>query len=128
MSRVLLTVILLDVCWLEILWVLDVVEDSAKGGEAIGVVRKLWSTSCVDDILCIHDGVGYLFPIMPTVVVAVWLRPRSLVCLRLVTPGAMTARSFLILLISLVLLLLLLLMLVASGGTACLRYDCCGSP
>ena len=123
-----LTVVLLDVRGLEILWVLDVVEDSAKGGEAIGVVRKLCSTSCVDDILCIHDGVSYLFPVMPTVVVAVWLRPRSFVCLRLATPGAMTARSFLILLISLVLLLLLLLMLVASGGMACLMYDCCRSP
>ena len=98
------------------------------GGEAIGVVSKLCSASCVDDFPCIHDGVGYLFSVMPTVVVSVWLRPRSLVCLRLATPGAMTARSFLILLISLVLLLLLLLTLVASRGTACLRYDCCGSP
>ena len=123
-----LTVVLLDVCRLEILWVLDVVEDSAEGREPIGVVRKLCSASGIDDIPGIHDGVGYLFPVMPTVVVAVWLRPRSLVCLRFATPGVMTARSFLILLISLVLLLLLLLTLVASGGTACLRYDCCSSP
>ena len=123
-----LTVVLLDVRRLEILWVLDVVEDSAEGGEAIGVVRKLCSASCIHDIPCIHNGVGYLFPVVPTVVVAVWLRPRSLVCLRLATPGAMTARSFLILLISLVLLILLLLILVASRGTVCLRYDYCGSP
>ena len=68
------------------------------GGEAIGVVSKLCSASCVDDFPCIHDGVGYLFSVMPTVVVSVWLRPRSLVCLRLATPGTMTARSFLILL------------------------------
>ena len=71
-----LTVVLLDICWLEILWVFNVVEDSAEGGEVIGVVRKLCSASCVDDILCIHDGVGYLFPVVPTVVDAVWLRPR----------------------------------------------------
>ena len=123
-----LTVILLDVCWLEILWILNVVEDSAEGGEAIGVVRKLCSASCVDDIPCVYDGIGYLFPVVPTVVVAVWLRPRGLVYWWLAVPGAMAARGFLILLISLVLLLLLLLTLVASGGTACLRYDCCGSP
>ena len=125
---VFLTVVLLDVCWLEIIWVLNVVEDSAEGGEAIGVVRKLCSVPCDDDISCIHDGIGYLFPVVPTVVVAVWLRPRSLICLQLATRWAMTARSFLILLISLVLLLMLLLTLVASGGTACLRYDCCCSP
>ena len=125
MSRVLLTVILLDVCWLEILWVLNVVEDSTEGGEAIGVVRKLWYASCVDDILCVHDRIGYLFPVVPTVVVVVRLRPRGLDFWWLATPVAVAARNFLI---SLVLLLMLLLALVASGGTACLRYDCCSSP
>ena len=45
-----LTVVLLDVCRLEILWVLDVVEDTAEGGETIGVVCKLCSESCVDDV------------------------------------------------------------------------------
>jgi hypothetical protein len=125
----LLTIILLDVCRLEILWVLDVVEDSAKGGEAIGVVHKLCSTSCVDDIPCVHDGIGYLFPVVPVdIVIVVWLRLRDLVYWWLAAPGAMAARGFLILLISLVLLLLLLLMLVASGGTACLMYDYCRSP
>jgi len=69
----LLTVVFLDVGMLEILRVLDVVEDSAKGRELIGVVCKVCSASCVDDIMCINDGVGYLFPVMPTVVVAVWL-------------------------------------------------------
>ena len=131
LSRVLLTVVLLDVCRLEILWVLDVVEDTAEGGETIGVVCKLCSASCVDDVPCVHDGIGYLFPVVPTVVVvvvAVWLRARSLICLWLATSGAMTTRSFLILLVSSVLLLRLLLTLVASGGTACLRYCCCSSP
>jgi hypothetical protein len=85
--------------------------------------------SCVDDVPCVHDGIGYFIPVVPAVVVAVvWLRPMGLVYWRLATLGAMVARDFLILLISSVLLLLLLLTLVASGGMACLRYDCCGSP
>src|SRR6185503_3468392 len=126
---VLLTVVLLDVCGLEILWVLAVVESPAQGLEAVGVVCKLSSAYCVDDVPCVHDGIGYLIPVVPAViVVAVWLRPRGLVYWWLATPGAMAARGFLILLISLVLLLLLLLTLVASGGTACLRYDYCSSP
>ena len=124
-----LTVILMDVRWLEILRVLDVVKSPAQCLEAIRVVRKLCSASCIDDIPCIHDGIGYLFPVVPAViVVAVWLRPRGLVYWWLATPGAMAARGFLILLVSLVLLLLLLLTLVASGATACLRYNCCSSP
>ena len=124
-----LTIVLLDVCRLEILRVLDVVESPAQGLETVEIVRKLCSASCVNDISCVDDGIGYLFPVVPAViVVAVWLRPRGLVYWWLATPGVMAARSFLILLISLVLLLLLLLTLVASGGTACLRYDCCGSP
>ena len=124
-----LTVVLLEICGFEVFWVLDVVEDTTEGGETIGVVCKLYSASCVDDVLCVHNGIGYLFPIVPTVVVvAVWLRARSLICLWLATSGAMTTRSFLILLVSSVLLFLLLLTLVASGGTACLRYYCCGSP
>ena len=117
LSRVLLTVVLLDVCRLEILWVLDVVEDTAEGGETIGVVCKLCSASCVDDVPCVHDGIGYLFPVVPTVVVVAGsLRARSLICLWLAISRAMTTRSFLILLVSLVLLFLLLLTLVASGG------------
>ena len=124
-----LTVVLLDVRRLENLRVLDVVESLAQGLEAVGVVRKLYSASCVDDVPCVHNGIGYLFPIIPTVVVvAIWLRVRSLICLWLATSRAMTTHSFLILLVSLVLLLLLLLTLVASGGTACLRYYCCSSP
>ena len=123
-----LTVVLLDVRRLEILWVLDVVEDFAESLEAIGVVRELCSTSGIDDIPGVHDRIGYLFPVVPAVVVAVWLRPRGLFYWWLATPRVMVARDFLFLLISLVLLLLLLLMLVAPGGTTCLRYDYCGSP
>ena len=126
-----LTVVLLDVRRLEILWALDVVEDSAEGLEAIGVVCKLRSASCVDDVPCIHYRVGYLFPVVPVVVVVVvviWLRPRGLVCRLLATLGAMAARGFLIVLISLNLLLRLLLSMVTSRSTACLRYDCCCSP
>ena len=123
-----LTVVLLDVRGLEILRVLDIVEDSAEGLEAIGVVRKLRSASCVDDVTCVHYGVSYLFPVLPAVVVAIWLRPRGLVCRLLATPGAMVARGFLILLISLILLLQLLLTMMASMSIACSRYDCCGGP
>ena len=80
MSRILLTVVLLDVRRLEILWVLDVVESPAQGLEAIGVVCKVFSASCVDDVPCVHDGIGYFFPVVPAVaVVVVWLRPRGLV-------------------------------------------------
>ena len=124
-----LTVVLLDVRRLEILRVLDVVESLAQGMEAVEVVRKLRSASCINDVPCVHNRIGYLFPVVPAVIViVVWLRLRGLVYWWLAAPGAMAARGFLILLISLVLLLLLLLTLVASGGTACLRYDCCSSP
>ena len=71
-----LTVILLDICGFEILWVLDIVKDAVEGWEAIGVVYKLSYASCVDDVPCVHDGISYLFPVVPTViVVAIWLRP-----------------------------------------------------
>ena len=75
-----LTVVLLDVLGLEVLRVLNVVEDSAEGLEVIGVVRKLRSVSCVDYISRIHYGIGYLLPVVPAVVVVIWLRLRSLVC------------------------------------------------
>ena len=130
MLTVVLLDVLLDVCRLEILRVLDVVESLAQGLETVGVVSKLRSVSSIDDVPCIHNGIGYFFPVVPTVVVvvAVWLRARSLICLWLATSGTMTTCSFLILLVSSVLLFLLLLTLVASGGTACLRYCYCGSP
>ena len=83
-----LTVILLDVRMLEILRVLDVVENLAQGLEAVGVVGKLHSASCVDDVPCVQNGIGYLFSVVPTVVVvAVWLRARSLIYLWLATSG-----------------------------------------
>ena len=71
-----LTVVLLDVRRLEILWVLDVVEDSAEGLKAIKVIRNLRSAYCVDDVPCVHYGIGYFLPIVSAVVVvAIWLRP-----------------------------------------------------
>ena len=66
-----LTVVLLDVRRFEILRVLDVVEDSAEGLEVIGVVCKLRSASCVDDVLCVHYGIGYFLPIVATIVAAI---------------------------------------------------------
>ena len=92
-----------SICGFEILWVLDVVEDATEGREAIGNVRKVGTASCIDDVLCIHPGVGYFFKVATAVVVAVWLRPWSLDCWWLSTPRAMTARNFLLLLVSLVL-------------------------
>ena len=116
-----LTVVLSDVRWLEILRVLGIVEDSTEGLEVIRIVHKLRSTSCVDDVPCIHYEIGYLLPIVPAVVVvAIWLRPRGLVC-----PGSMVTCNFLILLVSLILLLQLLLSVMASRSATCLRYDCC---
>ena len=76
-----LTIVLLDVRGLEILRLLGVVENSTEGLEAIGIVCKLRSASCVDDVPCVHYGISYFLPVAPTVVVvAIWLRPRSLVC------------------------------------------------
>ena len=73
-----LIIILLDVCGFEIFWVLDIVKDAAEGWEAIGVVCKLRSTSCVDDVPCVHYGISNFFPVVPAVVVvAIWLRPRG---------------------------------------------------
>ena len=81
-----LTVALLDVRRIEILRVLNVVEGSAQCLEAIGVVREVCSASCVDDVPC--NGIGYLFPVVPAViVVVVWLRSRGLVYWWLATPG-----------------------------------------
>ena len=100
-----LTIVHLDVRGLEILRVLNVVEDSAEGLEAIGIVCKLRSASCIDDVPCVHYGVGYFFPVLPAVVVVIWLRPRSLVCRWLAIPGAMKACDFLVLLVSLILLI-----------------------
>ena len=126
LGRVLLTIVLLDVYGLEILWVLGVVEDSAKGLEAVGVVCKLRSASCVDNVPCVHYGIGYFLPVVPAIVVATWLRPRILVCRWLATSGAMDPCDFLILLNFFILLLQQLLSVTASEGKACLRYDCCG--
>ena len=86
-----LTVVLLDVRWLEILWVLDIVKDSAEGLEAIGIICKLQSASYIDDVSCVHYGMGYFLPVVAAVVAAIQLRPRSLVCWWLTTPGVMNA-------------------------------------
>ena len=121
----LLTVILLDVCGFEILWVEDVVEDATEGRKAIGSVRKVRSASCVNDVSCIQPGVAYFFEVM-TAVVTVRLRPWGLDCWWLSTPGTMTACDFLVFLVSLVLLFLLMKM--ASRDTTCLRYNYCSGP
>ena len=78
---------------------------TAEGWKAIGVVCKMRSVSCIDDMLCIHPRIGYFFKVADAVIVAIWLRPWSLDCRWLSTPGAMTTCNFLLLLVSLVLLL-----------------------
>ena len=100
-----LTVVLLDICWFEILSVLGVVENAVEGWKAVGIICKLQSASYIDDVSCVHYGMGYFLPVVAAVVAAIQLRPRSLVCWWLTTPGAMDACDFLILLISLILLL-----------------------
>ena len=119
MSRILLTVILLDVSRLEVFWVHDVVESAAKGWKSVGIICKMRLASCIDDILCIHPRVGYFFMVVPAAVVAVLLRPCSLVCCGLSTPRTLAASDFLLLLVSLILLLLLLAVM-ASRSAACL--------
>ena len=70
-----------SVCGFEILWVLDIVKDAVEGWEAIGVVYKMRLASCIDDMPCIHPGIGYFFKVaVAVVVVVVRLRPWSLDC------------------------------------------------
>ena len=123
MSRVLLTVVLLDVGGFEILWVVDVVEDAAEGWNPVRVICKMRLASCIDDLSSINPGVSYFFTVAAMVVAAVLLGPWSLVCCRLSTP-TVAASDFLILLVSLVLLLTVM----ASRGAARLRCYYRGSP
>ena len=59
-----LTVVFLDVRLLEILRVIDVVKDSTEGLEAIGIVCKLRSASCIDNVPCIYYGISYFLPVL----------------------------------------------------------------
>ena len=86
----------------------------------IGSVRKVRSASCVNNVPCIHPGVGYFFTIEAATFVAVQLRPWSMVCYGLSTPRMLAACDFLLLLVSLVLLLLLMVM--ATMRAACLWF------
>jgi hypothetical protein len=114
----LLTIILLDVGGFEILRVLYVVEDVAKGWKPVGLVYKIHLASCIDDQPCIHPGLDYFFMVVVAVVVAVLLKPWNMVCYGLSTPRTLAASDFLLLLVSSVLLLLLTVM--ASWRAACL--------
>ena len=105
MSRILLTVILLDVSRLEVFWVHDVVESAAKGWKPVGIICKMRLASCVDDLPRVHPGIGYFFMVVSAAVVAVLLVPWSLISCGLSTPRMLAASNFLVLLDSLVLLL-----------------------
>ena len=115
-----LTVVLLDVRGFEVLWVLDVVEGAAQGWETIGIVYKMRLASCIDDLLHVHPEIDYFFMVVAAAIVAVLLRPWSLVCCGLSTPRTVPASNFLLLLVSSVLLLLLTVM--ASQRAACLWF------
>ena len=68
-----LTVIFLDVGRFEILWVLDVVEDTAEGWELVGIICKMRLVPCVDDFSCVYPGIGYFFMIVAAAVVVILL-------------------------------------------------------
>ena len=118
MSRILLTVVFLDVGRHEILWVLDVVENAAEGWKPVGVIYKKRLPSCVDDLPHVQPRIMYFLMVVSAAVVqvAVWLVPWSLICCGLSTPRTLAASNFLLLLIYLI----LLLTVVASQGAACL--------
>ena len=67
------TVILLDVGRFEILWVLDVVEDTTEGWEPVGIICKMRLVPCVDDLSCVYPGIGYFFMVVAAAVVAILL-------------------------------------------------------
>ena len=112
-----LTVVLLNVGRFEILWVLDAVQDTAEGWEPVGTICKMCLAFCVDDLLRVLLRIGY-FMVVVVAVVAVLLKPWSLVSCGLSTPRTLAASNFLLLLDSLVLLLLTVM---ASRSATCLR-------
>ena len=60
--------------------------------------------SCIDDLPCIHPGIGYFFVVVAVTIVAVLLVPWSLVSCGLSSSGTLTASDFLLVLVSLELL------------------------
>ena len=98
-----LTVVLLNVGRFEILWVLDVVEDTAEGWEPVRIICKMHLAFCVDDLPRVHLRIGY-FMVVPVHVVVVLLKPWSLVSCGLSSSRTLTASDFLLVLVSLELL------------------------
>ena len=50
LNWIFLTVILLEVCWLEVFRVLGISKDAAEGWKAISIVREAHSSPGVDDV------------------------------------------------------------------------------
>ena len=117
MSRILLTIVLLDVGRFEVLWVLDVIENATEGWKPIEVIYKMRLASCINDFPCVRPIIGDFFMVVAVVVVAVLLKPWSLVSCGLSTPRTLAASDFLLLLVSSV---LLLLTMIASRSASCL--------
>ena len=107
LNWILLTVILLEVCWLEVFRVLDIGKSAAEGWEAINVVGEAPLTSCIDDLSSVDSRGGYFFIVVTTTIVlaAVWLVPWSLVACGSFAPGALGAGDLLLHLDTLLLLL-----------------------
>ena len=103
LNWILLTVILLEVCWLEVFWVLGIGKSAAEGWEVINVVGEAPLTSCIDDLSSVDSRGGYFFIVvtMTIVLAAVWLVPWSLVARRAFSPGELGTDDLLLLLDSL---------------------------
>ena len=119
MNWILLTIILLVICWFEVFGVLGIGKGAAKGWIAVSVVGEASLTSCVDDLPSINSRIGYFLVVVTTAIVlaAVWLVPWSLIAHGSFTPEMLGAGNLLLLLDS----LLLLLSTVAARGAASLR-------
>ena len=113
MNWILLTVILLEVCWYEFFGILGVSKGAAEGWKAINIVGEASLTSCIDDLPSINSIGGYFLIIVTTtvVLVTILLVPWSLVACGSFAPRALGAGD---LLLHLDTLLLLLTMVVST--------------
>ena len=120
MNWILLTIILLVICWFEVFGVLGIGKGAAKGWIAVSVVGEASLTSCVDDLPSINSRIGYFLVVVTTAMVltTIWLVPWSLIACRSFDPRALGAGDLLLFLGS---LLLLLRAAVAAWSVAGLR-------
>ena len=127
LNWILLTVILLEVCWLEVFRVLGISKDAAEGWKAISIVRESSLTPSVDYLTYIHYGGCYFLIVTATLIVLaavllVWWS-WNLVARWTFVPGALGTGNFLLLLDSLLLLLVVAVMVAWSAAS----LGCCRS-